>query len=356
MNLKERIEHLGLSETFDWVMENNTSKNLPYHNNYHLQMVCETALKGCDAYHTAFDYEVKKLVAVAALFHDMNHTGSNDDENIQIAVESFENYNKEFNLFSQDNENFIIELIKSTRYPYEKTPYDLTLAQNILRDSDILQGHFTDDYLKRTVFALREEGVIKTNKMVSLENQIKFLGSLKFGTHWANQLHEENYQRLVDIINEELHYERTMTRNFPPAITRDNNFTSIKTTLGEHLSEAKENIKEISIELYKFEVFDKEYHIVLESDQEPYVRDFINRIMETKSNDEINEIKNDVATKYMLTKDGFNQTILDRMINMSNGVGRNSIRIFSHLDRAENDLKSIIEMKRRDDKINKLIG
>jgi hypothetical protein len=210
--------------------------------------------------------------------------------------------------------------------------------------------------LKRTLFALREEGAIKTNKMVSLENQIKFLGSLKFGTHWANQLHEENYQRLVDIINEELHYEKTMTRNFPPSITRDNNFTSIKTTLGEHLSEAKENIKEISIKLYKFEVFDKEYHIVLESDQEPYVRDFINRIMETKSNDEINEIKNDVATKYMLTKDGFNQTILDRITNIYHGVGRNSIRIFSHLDRAENDLKSIIEMKRRDDKINKLIG
>ena len=28
MNLKERIEHLGLSETFDWVMENNRSKDL----------------------------------------------------------------------------------------------------------------------------------------------------------------------------------------------------------------------------------------------------------------------------------------------------------------------------------------
>ena len=109
--------------------------------------------------------------------------------------------------------------------------------------------------------------------------------------------------------------------------------------------------------VYKFEVFDSEYHTILESDQEPYVRDFINRIMETKSNDEINEIKNDVAKKYMLdTNDGLNNSILDKMINMTNGSGRKSIRIFSHLDRAEYDLKSIIEMKRRDDKINKLIG
>jgi hypothetical protein len=209
MNI-ERLKKLGVYDTYEWVMKNNQSKDLPYHSNYHLKMVAETALKGCDAYHTAFDDKVKKLVVSAALFHDFNHTGSgvDDDENIKIAIESFENYNKEFNIFSKDDENFIIELIKSTRYPYEKTSYDLTLAQNILRDSDILQGHFTDDYLKRTVFALQKEGYSNKDKVVALEGQIKFLESLKFGTHWANQLHEENYQRLVDIVNNEIEREK----------------------------------------------------------------------------------------------------------------------------------------------------
>lgn len=347
--MEDKLKQLNLLDTYNWVMENNKSKDLPYHSNYHLKMVTETALKGCEAYLTAFDDFSKRLVGAAALFHDFNHTGSgkNDDENIEIAIESFKDYNKNFNKFSNNEEELIIDLIESTRFPYVKTSYDLTLPQNVLRDADILQGHFSDDYLNKIVFALQKEGYTESNKVKTLQNQLKFIESLKFGTSWGNLTHKEHYQRLVDIITKEIQYETTMTRDF---IAPQN----LNYTLGEHLANAEKSAKEISIKLYKFDVFDQVYHVVLEDEQEPYLREFINRILETDSDDEIKDIKYDVATKYMCdTHAGLNEEKVSKII--ASQPGRQSIRIFNHLDKAENDLKEIIKSKRRDNKINKII-
>lgn len=85
--LQKYITDLRLEKFLDYVIDNNESYNNPYHNNYHLQQVCLFALRGCDYY--KMDNQNKRLVAVAALFHDFNHTGSGKDDDKNIKSENY---------------------------------------------------------------------------------------------------------------------------------------------------------------------------------------------------------------------------------------------------------------------------
>ena len=133
-------------------MEFNKS-NLPYHNSFHLENVCVFAILGC------LHYKIPsiniRLVATAALFHDFNHPGmKNDDENIIESIKGFLNFNLEYNLFEDEEVSTIVELIKSTRYPYLNSCSNLTKLQMIIRDADILQGPFCQNYISTVVMAL----------------------------------------------------------------------------------------------------------------------------------------------------------------------------------------------------------
>lgn len=197
--LYTQITELGLKEIYYYVMVNNKSSNLPYHNNFHLEHVCLFALKGCK--HYSVDNQYRKLIATAALFHDMNHSGSgkNDDDNILLSVEAFLKFNTDNYEFIEEEQKIIINLIKATRYPYTKECGELTLYEKILRDSDVLQGPFCQNYINGVVFGIAKEANIPLNKMI--EGQEGFLTSMVFCTDWANTLYKEVLPSTLEKIN-----------------------------------------------------------------------------------------------------------------------------------------------------------
>ena len=60
------LEHL-----WNWIQENNEGRNLPYHNNYHMNMVTGAVV-------VLAEDEGANIVTCmcAAMLHDMNHTGN----------------------------------------------------------------------------------------------------------------------------------------------------------------------------------------------------------------------------------------------------------------------------------------
>lgn len=196
INIYDSIIELNIEDAYKFVMDNNKSYNLPYHNEFHLEQVCKFALKGAEFYDLSI--EDKKCLAVAALFHDINHTGSgkNDDINIEIAIDSFKEFATIANYDSIDIEK-IIALIKVTRFPYITEAN--TTIEKIMRDSDIIQGSFMDNYINGVVFALAKEAKIDKKDMI--QNQIKFLKNMKFCTSWATNLFKTKLDYNIKLLN-----------------------------------------------------------------------------------------------------------------------------------------------------------
>ncbi len=201
------ISRLGLQPAYYYVMDTNPSNKLPYHNNYHLQQVTKFVLMGADFYKIS-DTDAR-LLAVAALFHDYNHSGSgkDDDINIRRAIESFIDFNldvKKFgdfsSYFNEEECDIIIELIRATRYPYLSDVE--TMLEKIIRDSDILQGIFADDYINKIVLAIAKESNIPEDKMIG--GQISFLKSTKFCTDWATNLYSKELPNTIKKIQKAL--------------------------------------------------------------------------------------------------------------------------------------------------------
>ena len=185
--LYNTIHELGIDDVYSYVMENNNAYNNPYHNNFHLEHVCLFTIEGCEYYEVLDPH--KKLVLTAALFHDFNHSGGrnkNDDDNIKLAIDGFNQFNSKFEMFSEEECNVITNLIKSTRYPYVSECS--SLFEKILRDSDILQGPFCQNYINGIVNGLAKEIGIPLLSM--LKGQVDFLKNSKFCTEWATKKFE----------------------------------------------------------------------------------------------------------------------------------------------------------------------
>jgi len=164
-----------------WIMQNNSGKYNPYHNNFHLESVAEIILTHLPFALKPEDFRSK--IITAALFHDFNHSGGklkNDDDNIALALSGYYHFCDISNI---EPDNDVIELIKCTRYPYQTDGSDLNEMQKILRDADILQGMFCQNYINGIVRAISEEAGISFEKM--LEGQEAFLTNTKFLTEWA---------------------------------------------------------------------------------------------------------------------------------------------------------------------------
>lgn len=191
---------------YDWVMKNNKGNNNPYHNNIHLKRVTNFFIDGISNHYYTLDYI--NMFITASLFHDFNHKGVNttsDSDNIKLAIDGFLEYNNTFNKIDH-SVTIIIDLIKSTEYPYKHN--NLTQIEQLLRDSDILQGFFTDDYIDDVVYPLADELYIDRFEM--LNNQFKFLDNLEFGTKWAQNKFESVKDSLKLRVNREININKIL--------------------------------------------------------------------------------------------------------------------------------------------------
>lgn len=163
----------------------NHAQNLqnPYHNFRHIFHVLWLCYQACFYYRGHFSPELIRDLLIAAMFHDMDHSGmaGNDDLNIERAVRGIQKH-----ILPEDEKNLsrIISLIRITEYPYKVPTEELTLYAQILRDADMAQA-LNVAWIQQVVFGLAEEWR-KSPKEV-LEAQINFHGNLKFHTEWAKE-------------------------------------------------------------------------------------------------------------------------------------------------------------------------
>ena len=180
-NLLGVVKDYGLSHYLKVLLKENKSNNLPYHNFYHSLCVAYNCAQISES--LSFYFEETKLMIIASLFHDFNHSGGklSDSENVKNAIEAF----KTFSVESEEDNNFVVEIIKATEYPYVIKDDELSLYQKIIRDADLMQT-FEKNYLQQNVFGLMQELKVD-NLEVMLDGSLNFWQNCKFHTDYAKK-------------------------------------------------------------------------------------------------------------------------------------------------------------------------
>lgn len=180
------IKKYNLEDYLKIILTKNTGNTNPYHNFYHIQTVvisCYTIAK----FENVKDDEIK-LILIAALFHDFDHSGGKltDDKNVKIAIENFLTYSKE----SKKNNDIIVDLISITEFPYDDTKdSNLTLNQKIIRDADISQLT-KDNVFQQVIIGLEQE--LNNDLKDQIKIQIKFMDSLEYFTEYGKHIYHLN--------------------------------------------------------------------------------------------------------------------------------------------------------------------
>lgn len=174
----------------------NTGNNNPYHNFYHTMTVVKNIFfigKSME-----IDDDKLRLLLIAGIFHDFNHSGGKfpDDYNVTNSIIKFKQFSQESN---EDNE-FITDVIKCTQFPYDKEK-DLSLTdyQKIIRDADLMQS-LEDNYLQQILFGLNKEITgSDTISVKQLQGQIVFMSSAEIFTDYAkSQMNDKLGSKIKD--------------------------------------------------------------------------------------------------------------------------------------------------------------
>lgn len=173
------------------ILKENKSNNLPYHNFYHTLCVVDN-VHAISTNEELLDEEIR-LLMLAALFHDFNHSGGKlpDSENVKNAIASFLEHSSE----TEEDNNFVVEIIKATEYPYVIKEDELSLYQKIIRDADLMQV-FEKNYLQQNVFGLMQE--LKFHKLeMMLDGSLSFWQNCKFHTDYAKKAAMRNMPSII---------------------------------------------------------------------------------------------------------------------------------------------------------------
>jgi HD superfamily phosphodiesterase len=189
-----------LQKAFKYIIEKSNSNYLPYHNLNHLL----TVLKYVDkiAHGEEVYYDKRLPLHLAALFHDVNHSGGKlkDSENIENAVQAFEFFAHDYmNLADNDDVNIydeVFELIRVTEFPYVKANSALTPMEKIIRDADMMQA-FESNWINQTTLGLASESNTPIKDFIP--KQRHFLESISFLTKTANKIKDERWS---DVMNQ----------------------------------------------------------------------------------------------------------------------------------------------------------
>jgi len=193
-------------KAFKYISINSKSNTLPYHNMEHIMLVFTNAYYASNYYkinETLRDSAEEEL-CVAALFHDVNHSGGEltDSENISNSILSFESFWIDYNNgeIGESESKFrrnVIDIIEATEFPYKDM--DLNIQQKIIRDCDMMS--FNDDnHIYHYLFGMKEEfGIEDFNDQ--LKNQTKFILNMKLHTEWGRDKFDDKYGGLLGDLN-----------------------------------------------------------------------------------------------------------------------------------------------------------
>lgn len=179
-----------------FLIKNNESNHLPYHGIDHVFMVyekCKYSVNRAEYRHTV--KHINELL-IAALFHDYNHSGGKlkDSENIKNAIIGCKAFVDELNSTSDEatvSMEIVTDIIKATEYPNNMT--QLTVEQQIIQDADM--GYlFENIAIVKLYSGLRDE--FGTTLDEFLQNQLKFLNSVKFHSRTLQHAWDYTYRQI----------------------------------------------------------------------------------------------------------------------------------------------------------------
>lgn len=166
----ERIKRLGLTDVWAYVERNNSPmfgddqvlQVLHYHSTVHMKHVTALALwlLDCEAVHDWQYSNGAAPLAIACMFHDMNHSlGQKDDAyNVQQAIAALEKaaHHELADAVLIDNCDIAADLIRITQFPYSNDRKPSNMIERCIRDADILYGMqpFVMDHV---MYGLRKE-------------------------------------------------------------------------------------------------------------------------------------------------------------------------------------------------------
>lgn len=134
-----RLKKLGLDELWSYVVKNNPSKDVPYHNNYHMFWMAWLADQLWQSLPETDQYpHGPRNMIIAALFHDYDHSGGAlpDYGNIGRAVLGWYEASTLLQLPEDVDIELVATFIRATEYPYANIA--TTPQTKCLRDADLL--------------------------------------------------------------------------------------------------------------------------------------------------------------------------------------------------------------------------
>lgn len=176
LRVEALCKQLGIMNIYEQACSLGTSWMLPYHNWYHTLCMIENVIEGAK-YHD-LPFRSMKHLAIAALFHDYDHSGGYNADNLNIkeALRSLAWQLNDVGYHEQDIDE-ISRIIKATEYPY--VIECLSIEQKIIRDADLMQG-LRPDWKAMLIDGLGEEMSIRLDKKLTMEEMLE--GQLKFIT------------------------------------------------------------------------------------------------------------------------------------------------------------------------------
>jgi 3'5'-cyclic nucleotide phosphodiesterase len=175
--------------------------NNPYHNFRHMLHVLWLCHKACRYYRDRLTPRQMRILLIAALFHDFDHTGCPHPEeedpdgiNIAIAISGLRRH-----ILTNEREILpaIEVLVEATHSPYKISGDKLDLLGQIIRDADLAQA-LSPVWIQQVVIGLAQEWRVKPLQVLSAQKT--FVASLAFNTEWAREVFP---QKLVDAKLEE---------------------------------------------------------------------------------------------------------------------------------------------------------
>lgn len=191
--LEPILQKFELMKVYEAVKNDfNTSSNV-YHSFLHTNSVILNCYEG--ALFQQLTPSETKVLLLAAMFHDYNHTGTSmrDDYNIMKAITGLCSVIvKKFpELLTADELKATGNLIRKTQYPY--TPGKLTISEKIIRDADLMTLYEKPETMASLYRGLMNEinhartfmgKHLLTSKDFAAE-QDKFLLFVNWNSNWA---------------------------------------------------------------------------------------------------------------------------------------------------------------------------
>ena len=206
---KLMIDKFQLQSALDYRNKVNLTNGLQYHNNLHMDYVLADCFEWY--FHSVLQGkqpEDPRHLFLAAIFHDVNHSGgkTSDAYNIIHALEASKNFLAGVALvtdgvYATTGIKYVHELIAATEYPYrsiELSSPTQRLYANVLRDADLMSIYHDTGMITHDLFyeLTASTGLSFLNYRTGEE---KFLRGIVWNTDWARHKSEvEGFDKLVE--------------------------------------------------------------------------------------------------------------------------------------------------------------